>query len=493
MSADITVGFYGKLPSLGDFVGRNVPERIVERWDGWLQQGVAASRAALGERWLDLYLTAPMWRFIAHRGVLSEQPVAGVVFPSVDRVGRYFPLTVFATLPNDAVGLVVAERCANWFERVEDLVLAQLEDEGRDVEEFDAALGATGALLTASLEAVAVSPWSSGFADAAGAGLACLHIPLGERLDLGPAALAWLDEVVVRATGDPVFWWSGGSNVVRPSWLVTRGLPEPAAFSSMLTGDWHDWPWTSCETQDAGAVSAASVLHMESAGSTHPGKVRSENQDAYVCSPHTGLWAVADGMGGHAEGHVASQMVRDALAGVGPQASLAAAINAVRTVLAEVNEYLHSMSLRRVNPVVSGTTVVVLLVRGTKGVCLWAGDSRLYRLRDSSLSQLSVDHSEAEEPRDEEAGLPQSNVITRAIGGRVDLELEQLSLDVQLGDRFLLCSDGLYREIAQAQIGDMLQTGDAISTVGTLIAQALRGEAADNVTVVVIDAQPSAA
>ena len=93
---------------------------------------VAASRERLGDGWLDLYLTAPMWRFFVQPGVLDEQPVGGVLFPSVDRVGRHFPFTVFARLPRRCVGLVVADRCAAWFERVEDLVLAHLEDDSAD-------------------------------------------------------------------------------------------------------------------------------------------------------------------------------------------------------------------------------------------------------------------------------------------------------------------------------------------------------------------------
>ncbi len=492
MSTDVTVGFYGKLPTLGDFVGRDVPGQIVERWDDWMQQSMAASRAALGERWLDLYLTAPMWRFFAHRGVLGDQPVAGVVFPSVDRVGRYFPLTVFATLPDDAVGLVVADQCAAWFERVEDLVLAQLEDESRDVDDFEGSLAATGAKLMIGLADVARSPWSTGFPDVRGRALTCLHVPLGDRPDIGPAALAWLDQLLVGSTSAPVYWWSSGSNAVRPCWLVTAGLPEPLAFGSMLTGDWQDWPWSSCEVGSPVSIGSAPPLHMESAGSTHPGKIRSENQDAYTCRPECGLWAVADGMGGHAEGHVASQMVRDALTAIEPQASLAALVEAVRFALAQVNDYLHSLTMRRINPVVSGTTVVVMLARGTKGVCLWAGDSRLYRYRNNLLAQLSVDHSEAVAAEKSGVAPSNSNVITMAIGGRESLDFEQMSFDVQLGDRFLLCSDGLYREISPTQLDDLLQAGDAISTVAALIENTLLGEAADNVTVVVVDAQPGA-
>jgi type VI secretion system protein ImpM len=491
MSTDVAVGFYGKLPSLGDFVGRRVPEHVVERWDHWLQESVAASRTSLGERWLDLYLTAPMWRFFANRGVLDRQPVAGVVFPSVDRVGRYFPVTVFATLPDDAVGLVVADRCARWFERVEDLVLAQLDDESRDVDGFEEALAATETLFLTDLGTVAAHPWSRGFPEIGGDRLDLLHVPLGDRLDVGPAALTWLDQMVARSMGDAVFWWSSGSNSVRPSWLVTRGLPQPAAFGSMLTGDWQDWPWTSCETSGEAAAAPGAVLHLESAGSTHAGKVRSENQDAYVAQPECGLWVVADGMGGHSEGHVASGMVCDALAAIGPQPSLAVAVKAVREALAHVNGYLYSMSRREVRPVVSGSTVVALLVQGARGACLWAGDSRLYRLRDDVLEQLSMDHSEEVEGPAVAGMSPRPNVITRAIGGCDGLEVEHLGFDVRVGDRLLLCSDGLYREMSTAQIAELLRSGDAISTVETLLQHVLRGEAADNVTVVVVDAQPA--
>lgn len=492
MNGEIAVGFYGKLPVLGDFVGRGVEPAIVDRWDGWLQEAMAASRASLGEQWLDLYLTAPMWRFHTHAGVLCESPVAGVVFPSVDRVGRYFPLTVFGTLPGDAVGLVVADRCASWFERVEDLVLAQLDDDSRDVDDFAAALTETAARLVTDLGIVAERPWSRGFPDAAAPELSALHVPLGTRLDVGPAALSWLEHLIVRQTATPVMWWSSGSNNVRPCWLVTQGLPEPGAFGAMLTGNWQEWPWSSCALPEASATTSSVSLHLESAGSTHPGRQRRENQDAFVANPESGIWVVADGMGGHTDGSVASGMVRDALGAIGPQANLAASVSAVKAALADVNTYLHSMSLRQVDPVVSGTTVVAVLLDGAHGVCLWSGDSRLYRLRGEELKQLSVDHSDDEESTDANGVVRRSNVITRAIGGRDALELEQISFDIRVGDRLLLCSDGLYRELSDEKIREMLGTGDAIATVDSMIKQVLRGEASDNVTVVVIDAQPGA-
>jgi type VI secretion system ImpM family protein len=183
----LSVGFFGKLPAIGDFVRRRVDDGIVTAWDAWLQESIASSRELLGDRWLELYLTAPMWRFFAPAGVLDELPVAGVLFPSVDRVGRYFPFTVFARLPERASGLVVADRCAPWFERIEDLVLAQLEDDGHTVDEIDEVLAATSEQLGAVLHA-ACAPWL----DTVRGGRLTAHRPpapaAGERVDIGPAA-----------------------------------------------------------------------------------------------------------------------------------------------------------------------------------------------------------------------------------------------------------------------------------------------------------------
>ena len=491
MADVLSVGFFGKLPAIGDFVRRRVDDGIVTAWDAWLQESIASSRELLGDRWLELYLTAPMWRFFAPAGVLDELPVAGVLFPSVDRVGRYFPFTVFARLPERASGLVVADRCAPWFERIEDLVLAQLEDDGHTVDEIDEVLAATSEQLGAVLHAVPAHLGTMQFQDV-GAGLTGYQqVPLGERVDIGPAALAWLGQLIGRSVPGAVYWWSSGSASVRPSWLITRGLPEPRAFAAMLSGAWGDWPWEPSDTLVTEPFLRAVPVRFDSAGSTHPGRVRTENQDAYTSRPDIGLWAVADGMGGHSSGQLASKATADALAGIEPCAAFPEFVRSVRDTLGEVNRYLVSLSRRAASPTVIGTTVVVLLVRDGLGVCLWAGDSRLYRLRDGVLEQLTADHSEPSDPGIESL-LGSSNVITRALGGHDEIDLDQLTFEIRPRDRFLLCSDGLYREIGVDDLLAMLENGDATATVDALQQRVLRGEAADNVTIVVVDAQPGA-
>jgi serine/threonine protein phosphatase PrpC len=228
----------------------------------------------------------------------------------------------------------------------------------------------------------------------------------------------------------------------------------------------------------------------ESVNKTHPGRVRTENQNAYLSRPEIGLWVVADGLGGHTSGQLASRATVDALAGVEPRASFPEFVRAVRDALEEVNRYLYSLSQRGVSPTVIGTTVVVLLVREGTGLCMWAGDSRLYRLRDGRLEQLTVDHSEANSADDAMRGA--SNVITRALGGHDEIDLDQLTFDVRARDRFLLCSDGLYREVTTEDLQALLRESDAATTSATLLQRTLRGEASDNVTVVVVDAQPGA-
>jgi len=130
------VGFYGKLPSHGDFLRRRVSDGFVDAWDAWLRECLAASRTALGARWLDVYLTSPAWRFVCAAGACGPAPVIGIAAPSVDQVGRYFPLTLVAELPPD-INLLAAAACARFFEAAEQLVIETLATERVDFERFD--------------------------------------------------------------------------------------------------------------------------------------------------------------------------------------------------------------------------------------------------------------------------------------------------------------------------------------------------------------------
>ena len=118
-------GWYGKLPCLGDFASRRLSQDFIAPWDAWLQRSIATSRQQLGEQWLEIYLTSPMWRFIVAPGVCGERGWIGVLLPSVDKVGRYFPLTLALPLESDA-DVVALLGVQAWFAGLERIGLAAL-------------------------------------------------------------------------------------------------------------------------------------------------------------------------------------------------------------------------------------------------------------------------------------------------------------------------------------------------------------------------------
>ena len=226
---------------------------------------------------------------------------------------------------------------------------------------------------------------------------------------------------------------------------------------------------------------------------THAGAVRKHNEDALLSRPDIGLWAVADGAGGHASGEVASGMLADTLGrvppGLGPQEMLAD----LRTRVADVHVALKREAARRGGPIIIASTIVIVTVRGGHFACLWAGDSRAYLMRGGVLQQVTRDHSLVQEMVD--AGMisaaeaethPQANVITRAVGGADDeLALDKVSGELAPGDRLLLCSDGLCKTLDQATLAATLASDAAVAEA--LIAAALQGGSRDNVTAVVIE------
>jgi len=234
-------------------------------------------------------------------------------------------------------------------------------------------------------------------------------------------------------------------------------------------------------------------LVWSSAAHSHVGMVRTINEDACVELPTLGLWAVADGMGGHEAGDVAAQMIIDALRTVSPPPDWQDYIQEVRRTLLRVNHRLREESARRYQNRTIGSTVVVLLLRDNQMAWLWVGDSRIYRLRGNRLEQLTRDHSHVQDLV--EQGLlttqdalhhPMANVITRAVGSADVLEIDGHCSEVQAGDVFLLCSDGLNKVISDAEIQRVLSSRNSQKSVRALIHSALLNGANDNVTTAVV-------
>ena len=233
-----------------------------------------------------------------------------------------------------------------------------------------------------------------------------------------------------------------------------------------------------------------SNFHWTSGARTDVGLVRTRNEDAYLALPGRGLWAVADGMGGHAYGDVASGAVVAALDGVAPPASLAGGVDAVRARLDEVNHDLREEAAARGVPVI-GSTVVVLLALDRELACLWAGDSRIYLCREGRLQQLTRDHSQLEALKasgaDLAAATASPNMITRAVGASDTLELDVATLRARDGDVFLLCSDGLSNPVDEAALAAGLAAcADCSQAAHELVALALANGGRDNITALVV-------
>ncbi|RJG00400.1 PP2C family protein-serine/threonine phosphatase [Noviherbaspirillum sedimenti] len=228
---------------------------------------------------------------------------------------------------------------------------------------------------------------------------------------------------------------------------------------------------------------------------SHVGLVRQVNEDACLEQTERGLWAIADGMGGHARGDVASRMVVDALDKISAADSLAGFTIDARGQLQAVNSHLRAEAAMRDGQII-GSTVVVLLACGQHCSFLWAGDSRIYLYRNGMLRQLSRDHSQVEELRssgqlsaEEALHHPARNLITRAVGAADNLELDEGMIEAMDGDMFLLCSDGVSNEVSEQEMCNALVCGNCRQATEALIALALHGGGRDNISAVVVRAE----
>lgn len=238
-------------------------------------------------------------------------------------------------------------------------------------------------------------------------------------------------------------------------------------------------------------------IDWKSYARTDVGLVREANEDSYIERPERGLWAIADGMGGHRFGDVASQMIVDALDSIDPESCLSDYVDTIEDSVLQVNRELLRLASESSENGTMGTTLVALILKNRVGVCLWVGDSQLYRFRNQQLVQLSRDHSQVEEmiemgllSAEEADSHPERNVITRAIGVEDGLCLDFNVFSTRVGDTYLLCSDGLYSVVSTDSIIQSLDHRDLEKSTDALIKQCLNEGAPDNISVIVVRGNP---
>ncbi|TPJ83041.1 PP2C family serine/threonine-protein phosphatase [Mesorhizobium sp. B2-6-2] len=233
------------------------------------------------------------------------------------------------------------------------------------------------------------------------------------------------------------------------------------------------------------------ALPIDSFGVSHKGCVRDHNEDNYLIEPLTGLWVVADGMGGHEAGEVASASIVDHLATIGIASSAPDLRARFEDRLSRANAEIRNISRSR--GITIGSTFAALLAMDGRFACLWAGDSRIYLVRNGSIFQVSKDHTEVQELLDrgmisaEEARVwPRRNVITHAIGVSDELEIDFQQGELMAGDVFVLGTDGLTAHVSDAEIEVAVRSATPRTACENLLETVLARGGTDNVTIVLV-------
>lgn len=576
------LGFFGKIPLTGDFIHRRMSSVFMNRWDEWLKVNILHSQQKLGDRWLPIYSQSPMWRFCIAPGVIDDKAYLGVMIPSVDSVGRYFPLTVAQAVESKALPFMLSDTANQWFQNIEDLLLDLLEGYEPNLQVFDAKIAALKPKWIDSLSTIPAGKTSlnSSFN---------LHLEVSSASSINHSLSSLMLHNLLESKKGFTFWWNEGSEAYKSNVLFSDKLPAIEQFSALLDGSWQEHQWMSLPLSspelkrseqptennkksltdivkpnldkaanhaqivnrmnsnkvttedidssilnvpqaDLDPITALSDLHIdadldtenpslhsldditvtpmistafhrphsfkpipESFGFTDPGNSRKENEDALLLKPSAGLWLIADGMGGHSFGSYASQLIVNRIAATDISGNIEQALNKIHIALQDVNSHLIDYAQQN-NQTVCGSTVVGMLIKNDICAFFWAGDSRLYLVRDQEITTLSKDHSVEQEQIDKglitknDPSFSGKNLITRAVGGDHTLDIEVAYHKPLPGDQFFLCSDGVYNEISDLEIEAIITMPNSAKERCLTMNEEIIGRAArDNFTGIIID------
>jgi type VI secretion system protein ImpM len=226
-------GLYGKLPAYGDFIFRNLGSAFINPWDEWLQHYISGSKEQIGEGWLDVYLTSPIWRFALSPGVIDGMTWAGLIMPSVDRVGRYFPISIVKSFPAVLSPVSIMVEQQEWFQQVEDLCLDAL-DGNMDADQLVAAVDPLRIPISNSYQA-------TGHLGEAGPQI--FGLPSIDADALQTLLPYWLNAGLSSSLASFSVWHTAGSELVSPMLFSCQGLPPIGGIGSMLDGQWQLRNW----------------------------------------------------------------------------------------------------------------------------------------------------------------------------------------------------------------------------------------------------------
>lgn len=227
-----TIGLLGKLPAHGDFVQRNLSAGFINIWDEWLQHFIAGTKEQLAENWLDIYLTSPLWRFVFSSGVVDENNWAGIMIPSVDRVGRYYPFSIVKKLPQSVNAFEFMQLQSDWFTDIESLALDALDGQ-ITIDDLVDKLDDMEINSSTNHSRLGFNMDSDSFQ---------FDMPYEEKSISNIYSLL-LDSVMTKTFQSYSIWQSTGSELVNPCLFSCQGLPDIQKMPAMMNGDWRNHQW----------------------------------------------------------------------------------------------------------------------------------------------------------------------------------------------------------------------------------------------------------
>jgi type VI secretion system protein ImpM len=440
MPQALQVGFFGKLPVLGDFLTRRLGSEFLTPWDQWLQHGLSAARTQLGAAWTQHYESAAPWRFALEAGACGAQATLGAWMAGSDRVGRQFPLTIACALPAGHGALETATAAQAWFDAVEalltDAVSAQM-----SLEDFDAEVAALGAVLEGT--ALAAAPAAdleacAQYLRAHGA----FRLPLNAG-GFGAALNGMCAAQLARFAPPLAAFWCE-STTAEPTLYASRGLPAPLL--------WAEWlrlprpPSIRAAPAAAGSVRAAALAppSSELLSSLLPEAPPSRWQHALMAGAAPGAALAVAAVSGDTDARIHERLGR---------------VGAVLrqwsgqeggAVLDELAQLLRAPQQEAIH-------LAACLPQGAGHTFIWSGGASVFRLRGRKLDRLESDQlPQAPATGGSLLDLLQPSSIEPDAAAPLELKVARSAV-TPLQDRYLLCADATYASLSWGQLVSALE------------------------------------
>lgn len=231
------VGYYGKIPSKGDFVAQALPRSFTDPWDAWLREVLAHSKSELGDKWMEYYLTCPLYHYALSSGICGNQSWLGVMIPSVDSVGRYFPMTICKSFSEKSNGLDLLEKNKEWLEKAETLLLSCL-DENFSLEDFESNLSLLKANDDSETTITLKNVVMNRFQDSS------WSFPVHEKENLSVVYPELINSMLNTFYSTYSVWRTAGSDIVTSGFIISEGFPPYKSMTAFMDGEWGKWGWS---------------------------------------------------------------------------------------------------------------------------------------------------------------------------------------------------------------------------------------------------------